>query len=243
MIIIPAIDLLDGKIVRLKQGRYNQKIVYNNDPVDQALKFVEQGAKCLHIVDLDGARGCQMQNLDVILQIRKKVKIFLQVGGGIRHLKQIDELLTAGINRVVLSTRAIKELTFLEKALGQFGIERVAVSLDVKNDDVMIKGWGSKGHQEIDRLLQGFKLSGLKYLIYTDIKKDGMMSSPNFDNIKKIQKYCFDLIIAGGISTVKDIKKLKEIGIYGCIIGRAVYEDMEFLRTAFALLNVPSYKL
>ena len=255
MIIIPAIDLLGGKVVRLKQGNYNQRTVYAKDPAAKAVKFVNQGAKYLHIVDLDGARAGKMNNLKAILQIRNQIKIPLQVGGGIRTEKQIKELLSRGINRVILGTRAIEEPEFLARALREFGKERIVVSLDVCDGRVMVRGWQSvllgrdfmsrprrndvpqKGcrHEASTQLLRRFQLSGLKYLIYTDIKKDGMMSSPNFPAIKGLQKYGFNLIISGGISSLDDIKKLQEIGVCGCIIGRAVYEDDGFLEKALKL--------
>jgi len=237
MIIIPAIDLLDGKAVRLKQGQYNQKIVYNKNPVDQALKFARQGARCLHLVDLDGARTGRMKNLAVILQIKNQTNIPLQVGGGIRSQKQIKILLGQGIDRVILGTKALTSQTFLSAAIKHFGAEKIMVSLDIKNNQPMIKGWQAKTRNgmSLQNILLKFKSAGLQYLIYTDILKDGMMSSPNFDGIKNLQKYGFDLIASGGVSTIKNIKRLKRIGVYGCIVGRAVYEKPRFLKQILSI--------
>lgn len=223
MIIIPAIDLLDGKVVRLKQGQYSQKTVYNKNSVAQAVKFIRQGAQCLHLIDLDGARTGQMRNLNLILQIRKKVKISLQAGGGIRNQKQIEILLGQGINRVILGTKALTDQKFLCAAIKRFGAEKIMVSLDVKNNQPMIKGWTQKEDILLDDLLAKFKLTGLQYLIYTDILKDGMMSSPNFAGIEKIKKYGFKLIASGGVSSLKDIKQLQERRVYGCIVGTMFY--------------------
>jgi phosphoribosylformimino-5-aminoimidazole carboxamide ribotide isomerase len=239
MIIIPAIDLLEGKVVRLKQGKYNQKTVYNDDPLAQAKKFVMQGAKYLHIVDLDGAHEGQMKNLEVILRIAKLAEtiheLSLQVGGGIRSLKQIEFLLKRGVKRVILGTRAIEELGFLARTLRKFGQERIVVSLDVKDGLVMVKGWRFVETKHASSLLRLFQSAGLKYLIYTDIKKDGMMSSPNFPAIKNLRKYRFNLIVSGGISSLNDVKKLKQMEVYGCVVGRAVYEDDKFLEQVFSL--------
>lgn len=235
MIIIPAIDLLDGKVVRLKQGQYSQKTVYNKNPVAQAVKFIRQGAQCLHLIDLDGARTGQMRNLNLILQIRKKVKIPLQAGGGIRNQKQIEILLGQGINRVILGTKALTDQKFLCAAINCFGAEKIMASLDVKNNQPMIKGWTQKGNILLDDLLTKFQSAGLRYLIYTDILKDGMMSSPNFRRISKVKKYGFKLMIAGGVSYLEDIIKLKKMGVYGCIIGKACYEKNDFNHLNFTL--------
>lgn len=237
MIIIPAIDLLDGQVVRLKQGQYNQKTVYNKDPVAQAVQFAKQGALWLHLIDLDGACTGQMDNLNLILQIRKKVKIPLQAGGGIRKQKQIEILLKQGINRVILGTKALTDQKFLHAAIKRFGAEKIMVSLDVKNNQPMIKGWQieTRHGMSLQNILLNFQFFGLKYLIYTDINKDGMMSSPNFESIKKLQKFGFDLIISGGVSSVEDVKKLKKMGVYGCIIGKACYEKNDFNHLKFTL--------
>ena len=225
MIIIPAIDLIDGQVVRLKQGKYNQKKVYNTDPVDQAKKFAKQCAEFLHIVDLDGARSGVMQNLDAMLKIRRSIDVPIQVGGGIRHQSEIKRLLSAGINRVIISTIAINQPKLLKQLIDTWGADKIVVSLDIKNNQPMIKGWRSKSKQiNLDLLLSIFKKAGLQYLIYTDIASDGMMSSPNFAAIAEIQQYNFKLIAAGGISKESDIKRLAKMDIYGCIIGRAFYE-------------------
>lgn len=233
MIIIPAIDLLDGQIVRLKQGQYNQKTIYNTDPVDQALKFVKQGAKWLHIVDLDGARTGRMKNLKTILKIRQKIDNQMQVGGGIRDKNQIDELIKYGINRIILGTRAIEEPDFLKQMINNYGNNKIAVSLDVKDGVVMVRGWKEKICQDksLQTLLHRFESVGLKYLIYTDINQDGMMTSLNFNALGQLQQQSdFKIIASGGVSSPADIKMLWKMRIYGCIVGRAVYEDEKILQ-------------
>ena len=247
MIIIPAIDLLDGQVVRLKQGNYNSKTVYANNPVMVAKKFALQGAAFLHIVDLDGARTGKMQNLQYIFAIQKSVKIPLQVGGGVRSIETVDYLLKNGIDRVVLGTQAIINNEFLSRALEQFGSEKIAVSLDVKDGMPMVNGWmrplSSRGAKRRSNLLNKaqenslpalalakFKRAGLSYFIYTDIVRDGMKSGPNFDALKKIRGYGFKLIASGGVSCAADVGRLKRMGVYGCIVGRAAYEDEKFLQ-------------
>lgn len=230
MIIIPALDLLDGQIVRLKQGDYNQKTVYSDDPVAIAKKFAEQGARFLHIVDLDGARTGKMKNRGHILAIQEAVKIPIQVGGGARSLKTIELLLKNGIGRAVLGTRALQDEQFLARALKRFGSEKIVVSLDVKNGAPMIQGWKEKGLRSVESLMRFFRDADVSYLVYTDIVRDGMQTGPNFQAIKKIIPFGFQLIASGGISTIDDIVRLQKMGVYGCIAGRAVYEDRQFLK-------------
>lgn len=231
MIIFPAIDLLDGQVVRLKQGNYNQITVYNADPVDQARKFAQQGAAWLHMVDLDGARDGQMTNFDVILKIRQTVKIPLQVGGGIRSQTDIERLLSAGIDRVIVSTLAIEQPDLVRQIIKRWGKDKIAVSLDVRDGQVMIKGWIAQSeNSSLSEILARLKSIGLEYLIYTDILKDGMMSSPNFSAIAEIQKYGFKLIVAGGVSNLEDIARLETLGVYRCIVGRAYYEGFGGLK-------------
>ena len=231
MIIIPAIDLIDGQVVRLKQGQYDQKTVYNTDPIEQAKKFAKQGAKFLHIVDLDGARCGVMENLDAILKIRQARDIPIQVGGGLRSEQDVAQLLSAGINRVIVSTIAINQPKLLKQLIDIWGAEKIVVSLDIKNNQPMIKGWqASDESQSLEKILRQLKSIGLEYLIFTDVLKDGMMRALNFGAISEIQKYGFKLIVAGGVSTLSDIKQLAKLGIYGCIIGQALYQRSSCLK-------------
>ncbi|OGY74193.1 MAG: 1-(5-phosphoribosyl)-5-[(5-phosphoribosylamino)methylideneamino]imidazole-4-carboxamide isomerase [Candidatus Jacksonbacteria bacterium RIFCSPLOWO2_12_FULL_44_15b] len=232
MTIIPAIDLLRGQAVRLKQGDYNQKTVYSDDPVSVAKKFVSQGARFLHVVDLDGARTGKMKNLTLILEMRKCAPVPMQVGGGIRSIESVEYLLKSGIDRVVLGTRVLEDTIFLQNAIKQFSYEKIAVSLDVKNGTPMVNGWREKGLKSVESLLQFFKDAGVSYLIYTDIVRDGMQTGPNFQAIKKIIPFGFQLIASGGVSRLADVERLEEMGLYGCIVGRAMYEDKNFLNNA-----------
>ncbi|HBH45916.1 MAG: 1-(5-phosphoribosyl)-5-[(5-phosphoribosylamino)methylideneamino]imidazole-4-carboxamide isomerase [Candidatus Jacksonbacteria bacterium RIFOXYC2_FULL_44_29] len=231
MIIIPAIDLLGGQVVRLKQGQYNQMTVYNADPVDQAKKFASQGAKYLHIIDLDGARSGMLKNINTILKIRQTINIPLQVGGGIRSQLAIEQLLSAGIDRVIVSTLAINQPNMIRQWIKQYGSGKIAVSLDLKDNQVMIKGWQKTANrQSLSVVLKQLKSIGLEYLIFTDVLKDGMMAGPNFSTIAAMQNYGFKLIVAGGVSSLADVEQLKASGVYGCIIGRAMYEKSDGLK-------------
>ena len=233
MTIIPAIDLLDGQVVRLKQGDYNQKTVYSNDPGAVAKKFALSGARFLHVVDLDGARTGKMKNLKHILAIREAVKIPMQVGGGARSIKIIELLLKNGIDRVVVGTRALSSAKFLVKALERFGSEKIAVSMDVKDEVQMTQGWKERSLETVESLLHFFNGAGVSYLIYTDIVRDGMQTGPNFQAIKKIRGYGFKLISSGGVSSIEEVRRLEKEDMYGCIVGRAMYEDNNFLNNAY----------
>ena len=205
--------------------------VYNADPVDQAKKFASQGAKYLHIIDLDGARSGMLKNINTILKIRQTINIPLQVGGGIRSQLAIEQLLSAGIDRVIVSTLAINQPNMIRQWIKQYGSGKIAVSLDLKDNQVMIKGWQKTANrQSLSVVLKQLKSIGLEYLIFTDVLKDGMMAGPNFSTIAAMQNYGFKLIVAGGVSSLADVEQLKASGVYGCIIGRAMYEKSDGLK-------------
>ena len=231
MMIIPAIDLLDGQVVRLKQGDYNNKTVYSDNPAEQAQKFAKKGASFLHIVDLNGARDGNMKNMEDVLKIRERIDIPIQVGGGIRVLDDIDNLLACGINRIVMSTAVLEDTKFLQDAIKKYGADKIVVSLDVKEGVVKIKGWEHGLKKTPKEILNELKKAGVSFVVYTDVLKDGMKNSPNFESIKKIHDYGFNVIASGGVSCTDDIKKLEAMNIYGCIIGRALYEDKNLIST------------
>ncbi|MFA6357142.1 MAG: 1-(5-phosphoribosyl)-5-[(5-phosphoribosylamino)methylideneamino]imidazole-4-carboxamide isomerase [Candidatus Omnitrophota bacterium] len=227
MLIIPAIDLRGGKVVRLFQGKFNQEKVYSSDPVKVAKHWAKQGAKFLHIVDLDGASSGVSKNLEVVKKIIDQVGIPLEFGGGVRSVEAIAKLLKLGVQRVVLGTRAAKDAEFLKKAWQKFG-EKIIVSIDAKDGLVLTEGWDKTASKTALNFAQELKRIGFKQLIYTDISKDGTLTGPNILGIKELLKATgLNIVASGGVSDLKDLfklNKLKEQGVTGVIIGKALYE-------------------
>jgi len=238
MIIIPAIDIKDGCVVRFVQGRLNKK-VYSRDPVKTAKHWVKQGAKMMHIVDLDGAFTGTPKNLDVAKQIAKAVDVPVQFGGGIRNIGMIDKLLDSGIWRIILGTKAAEDRDFLKKAFKEFK-DKIIVSIDAKADCVLTKGWKSSyGNTDILKFAHSLKTIGFKQVIYTDVLKDGTLKGPNIKGIKSLLKETgLKVIGSGGISSLSDIQKLKLLekkGLVGVIVGKALYEGRFTLTEALKL--------
>ena len=228
--IIPAIDILDGKCVRLLQGRYDRETVYSSDPVAMALKWEAQGAKRLHLVDLDGAKSGLPKNLDIIKNIARAVKIPVQVGGGIRNQELIQELIDSGLDRVILGTAAVKNPNLLEQVCKRFGA-RIAAAIDAKAGKAATEGWTQVSKKDVLTLAKEAVKLGVQRFIYTDISRDGMLAGPNFSGIKKfVSSVNVPVIASGGVSVKEDIEKLKETGAEGCIIGKALYEGKIKLR-------------
>ena len=222
MIIFPAIDIIGGKAVRLYRGDYDKKTVYG-EPLDVAKDFFLLGAKNIHIVDLDGAKTGDTPNFDLICKIKEKTGLFTEVGGGIRDEKTIEKYLSAGIDRVILGTVAVKNPDFVKSAVAKHK-DKIAVGIDVKDCFVAVKGWTEKS----DKRLFGFCAEmvdiGVKTVICTDISKDGALSGTNSEMYKSLsQKFPINFIASGGVSTLSDVKTLKDLGIYGAIIGKAYY--------------------
>ncbi len=224
MYIYPAIDIKDGKCVRLVQGKKDQKTIYNHDPVKVALKWESMGASILHIVDLDGAFYGESNNIQIINDIVDAVSIPVQIGGGFRTLTKIDNFLrNTKVKRIILGTSAITQPQLLEKALDKHG-DRIAVGIDTKKDRVAIQGWAEETEIDYIGFAKKLEAKGVITVICTDISKDGMLSGPNFQAIGKIVKETnLDIIASGGVSSLEDIKGLKEIGVKGVIIGKALY--------------------
>lgn len=238
MLIIPAIDIKDGCVIRFVQGKFDKKI-YSRDPVKTAKHWVKSGAKLLHIVDLDGAFTGIPKNLDIVKAIAESVSVPIQFGGGIRRIEAIKKLLDLGVWRVVLGTKAIVDRVFLKKAFSKFD-DKIIVSLDTKDNLLSIKGWQSSHKKtDVSRFATTLKDMGFKQLIYTDILKDGTLSGPNIKGIKKILRETgLELIASGGICSLDDIHKLKELekqGLAGIIIGKALYEGKFTLAQALKL--------
>jgi len=227
MLIIPAIDLKDGCVVRFVQGRSNEKI-YSRSPVKTAKHWVKSQAKLLHIVDLDGAVSGTLKNLDALKEIINGVSVPIEFGGGVRKIETIRMLLKLGVQRVVLGTKAIEDKVFLKKAFKEFK-ERIIVSVDAKSGKLLVKGWRSEA-RSMDLLKFALQLKdmGFRQLIYTDTQKDGTLTGPNIKGAKELLKNTgLNIIASGGISSLDDIYKLKKLeskGLTGVIIGKALYE-------------------
>ncbi len=223
MIIFPAIDIKDGKCVRLVQGDFSQDTVYDNDPVAVAEKWQNAGAQFIHMVDLDGALHGLGKNRAIVAQVLQKVKIPVQLGGGIRTMNDIESLFHLGVNRVIVGTSAVLDKKFIQEALQLYG-DKIVVSLDAKNGMVAIKGWTEVSDQKATDLATDLVRMGLKTIVYTDIAKDGMMAGPNFAELQTLAEAVpCDIIASGGICQVAHIKKLRDMGLYGAIVGKALY--------------------
>jgi phosphoribosylformimino-5-aminoimidazole carboxamide ribotide isomerase len=238
MLIIPAIDLKDGNVVRFVQGAYDKK-VYSRQPLKVAKHWVKQGARILHIIDLDGAFTGVPKNLDIVKEIAMNIPVPIQFGGGVRKIETIRQLFKVGVQRVILGTKAAEDKAFLKKAFKEFK-DKVIVSIDAKNNNVQIKGWKSS-QKRIDLKSFGniIKETGFKQIIYTDTLKDGTLTGPNIKGIKQLLKETgLSIIASGGISSLEDIYKLKKLekqGLTGVIVGKALYEGKFTLSQALKI--------
>ena len=224
MILFPAIDIRDGKCVRLIQGDYAQEIIYNDSPTAMALEWEKQGADYIHVVDLDGAKTGNSLNREAIQAIAKSVSIPVQVGGGIRTMEIIDAHIESGVSRVIIGTAAIQDKPFLKQAVEKYG-DKIAVSIDARKGFVATDGWTETSDVLAVDLLHELEIIGVKTVIYTDILKDGMMQGPNFYELEMMDKASsIDIVASGGVSTEEDIIQLRELDLYGAIIGKALYE-------------------
>jgi len=227
MIIYPAIDLLDGKVVRLQQGRLDAVKVYNEDPVDQAKQWEDQGAEWIHVVDLDGAVLGEPKNLDKIAAIVRSVGIPIQCGGGIRTAESLDALFQAGVKRVVLGTTIITEPEFVAEECAKYG-DSIVAGIDAKDGKVAIEGWKRGTEYSVFEIIQDLKLLGIRRLAYTDIGLDGMQTGINYGAYRVLsEKFDVSVIASGGVASLQDVKDLADIGgnLEGVIIGTALYED------------------
>lgn len=224
MILFPAIDIRGGKCVRLIQGDYSQEIIYNDSPTSMAQEWQQQGAEWIHIVDLDGAKTGDSLNKDAIRAIASSVSIPIQVGGGIRTMDIVDGHMEAGVARVIIGTAAIQDQDFLKAAIAKYG-ERIAVSIDARNGFVATDGWTATSDVKAVDLVKELEEMGVKTVIYTDILKDGMLQGPNFQELDTMNSASsIEIIASGGVTTEEDIHRLTELGLYGAIIGKALYE-------------------
>ena len=223
MKIFPAIDLLSGKAVRLYKGDYDKVTVYSDDPSEVALAFERAGAEYMHLVDLDGAKSGGTPNLEVIKGILKKTKLFVEVGGGIRSIEVIDKYVKAGVGRVILGTAAVTNPELLGEALKKYG-DKVAVGVDLKDGFVAIKGWTEKSELSGFDFMKNLEDMGVRTVICTDISKDGAMMGANHELYRELsEKLGIQIIASGGVSSIEDVRRLRSLGIYGAIIGKAYY--------------------
>jgi phosphoribosylformimino-5-aminoimidazole carboxamide ribotide isomerase len=230
MIILPAIDLQDGQAVRLVQGDYGKKTVYNPDPVKVARTFEDMGAKYLHIVDLDGAKDGSTTNIETIKKIREAIKIPMQVGGGIRNAETVALYLDeVGVNRVILGTAAVSNPDFVKEMLAKHGAEKIVIGVDVRKETVATAGWLSDSRVNYLEFIEELKKFGVQYLVVTDISRDGTLTSPNWEIYKKIED--INVIVAGGVAEEEHLHKASKY--YGVIVGKAFYEGKVDLKKCF----------
>ncbi|MBD1141281.1 1-(5-phosphoribosyl)-5-[(5-phosphoribosylamino)methylideneamino]imidazole-4-carboxamide isomerase [Pelagibacterales bacterium SAG-MED39] len=225
MKIFPAIDIKDKKCVRLVKGDFNNKTEYEMSPVEQARKYKNHGFKNLHIVDLDGALTGEIVNLDIIQNIVGKFDLKVEIGGGIRNLDSIQKYIDVGVEKVILGSAVIKDKIFLKKACKKF-TNKIALGLDSKNGFLSVSGWKENSNQLSIDYLKEVNDYGVSRLIYTDINRDGMKQSPNFEETSKVSEISnCPVIISGGVSSINDVKKAKSLkNIEGIIVGKAIYD-------------------
>ncbi len=223
MLIYPAIDLYGGKAVRLFKGDYEQMTVYNDNPLLVALDFKLCGATHIHTVDLEGAKDGTTPNIDVVIDIKQKTGLFVEIGGGIRNMDTVDRYIAAGIDRVILGTAAVKEPQFVADAVKKYG-EKIAVGIDIKDGFVAIKGWTETSSLDAFDFCQRMQDIGVKTVICTDISKDGAMQGTNHELYKELsERFSIDIIASGGVSSIEDVKRLTAQKLHGAIIGKAYY--------------------
>lgn len=238
MNVYPAIDMVGGRAVRLKQGRADDVTVYG-DPLEMARRFCEEGAIYLHMVDLDGAFTGAGGNKSIALEIARTLPIKIQLGGGIRDMDTIDMLLSGGIERVILGTAAVRDPALARAALKKYGSDRIVIGIDARDGRVALQGWVEGSNVNPCDLALGMKDAGARYIVYTDISRDGMLSGPNVDSTRELVRASgMDIIASGGVSTEEDILRVRDAGCEGAIIGKAIYEGRltltQAMRTAEA---------
>lgn len=235
MLIFPAIDIRDGKCVRLYQGKFDSSNVVAEDPVSTAIKFKKEGASFLHVVDLDGALNGKVKNREIISKIASIEDLSVELGGGIRSIETIDELLELGLDRVILGTSALSDKAMVTEAVKKYG-DKIVVGIDARDEKVAVKGWVEVS--DIDYIEFGKQMEdiGVKTLIFTDISRDGTLSGTNMDQLLKLKNAVnCNVVASGGIKNIDDIKELKKKDAYGVIIGKAIYSKTLSLKEAIEI--------
>jgi len=232
MLIFPAIDLMNGEAVRLYQGDYAQKTVYNPDPAAVARDFRAAGAEWVHLVDLDGAKSGETPNLDTVCRLKAESGLRCEIGGGIRSMGTVDAYLSAGLDRVILGTAAVSNPDFLKEAVGKYG-EKIAVGVDIKDGCVAVKGWTESSGLDAFDFCETLQNLGVATVICTDISKDGAMQGTNRALYRALsEKFTMNFTASGGVSSMEDVRALRALGLYGAIIGKAYYTGAIDLREA-----------
>ena len=237
MKIFPAIDLYNGKAVRLYKGDYNQMTVYSDNPLSVAKDFEKLGAKNIHLVDLEGAKDGTTPNLNVVKEIAENTNLFIEIGGGIRSMETVKKYIDNGVDRVILGTAAVNDREFLIKAIKEYG-DKIAVGVDVKDGFVAIKGWVEKTEYDCFTFCEEMQNIGVKTIICTDISKDGAMQGTNRELYRELSKnFNIKITASGGVSSIDDVVALKNLGLYGAIIGKAYYIGAIDLKEALEVCN------
>ncbi|MBR6708218.1 MAG: 1-(5-phosphoribosyl)-5-[Clostridia bacterium] len=232
MLIFPAIDLFEGKAVRLYKGNYDELTVYSDDPVGVAKDFKAQGASCIHLVDLEGARSGETPNLDIVCRIKAESGLFCEIGGGIRCMEVVERYVGAGLDRVILGTAAVTDPGFLKAALAAFG-DKIAVGIDIRDGFVAIKGWTESSGRDAFDFCAEMQSLGVKTLICTDISKDGAMKGTNRELYRELsERFDLQITASGGVSDLEDVAALRALDLYGAIIGKAWYTGAIDLKKA-----------
>ncbi len=232
MTIFPAIDLYQGKAVRLLRGEYDKMTVYSENPIEIARKFEDCGATHIHMVDLEGAKSGETPNLHIVEQVANETDLFVEIGGGIRSMEVVERYISAGADRVILGTAAVNDREFLCKAVDKYS-DKIAVGADIKDGFVAIKGWTEKSEYSCFDFCDEMQKIGVKTLICTDISKDGAMEGTNLELYRELaEKFSMQIVASGGVSSIDDVKALRKMEIYGAIIGKAYYTKAIDLKDA-----------
>ena len=242
MEVIPAIDLIDGRCVRLYQGDYLRETVYSDDPVEVALRWERLGARRIHVVDLDGARAGSPQNLDVISRIADAVRLPVQMGGGVRTIDSIREVIDSGVDRVMLGTVAVRDPAIVTSACEQFGAETILVAIDSRDGNVAVSGWTDGSETSATDLLRLMMDAGVRTFLCTDISRDGTLAGPDYDLMRSLVAIAGNgVIAAGGIASIDHLRDLAYIGVGGAVIGRALYTGNIDLAEAVSATGSPGH--
>jgi phosphoribosylformimino-5-aminoimidazole carboxamide ribotide isomerase len=224
MHVLPAIDIREGKAVRLVQGDFSQKTIVNEDPLAQIKEFKQAGIQMVHVVDLDGALLGETTNALLIKQMKEKTNVKIEVGGGIRTLQQIDAYAAIGIDRIIIGSAALTDPTLVKEAVSKYG-DKIAVGIDAKNGKVAVRGWLDVSETDYLQLAKEMAAIGVKTIIYTDISKDGTLTGPTYEHYKQLAKAVpeMNIIASGGVASKKDLIDLAKLNLYGAIVGKAFY--------------------
>lgn len=232
MLIFPAIDLYEGKAVRLFKGDYANMTVYSDRPLEIARDFEAAGAKYIHMVDLEGARDGSTPNIKAVAEVAEKTDLFVEIGGGIRSMETVERYFSVGVDRVILGTAAVTDERFLREAIARYG-EKIAVGVDIKDGAVAIRGWTESSGIDAFTFCEKMQAMGVQTLICTDISKDGAMMGTNRELYRKLSdRFSLQIVASGGVSTLDDVTALSSLGLYGAIIGKAYYTGAIDLRQA-----------